>query len=315
MSKSDRIYTRHHRVFDAIDADQVYFTPPRGGAPIHYSEKSSQTLEKLNTYFHLMTDQPRFVIDDDVMSLANSSECHRSILDMKRAGVFRLPYPNIVVEIRRSKSTSIITMWEPKEKTSVIHGNNQVDVYGHVCRLHEVNAGSVLIVAPSTSGILISDCDGQPWAQLGAVRHDLLRVDDSDGDDLIAKTYDRDGSEVALALFAVMLLMATEGIEREVIDCDKLNKRRAATNRPTIPRHTYLYIKKVYRSSSGEQSDEYDPRRSPRPHWRRGHIRGVRYGAGREKIKQMYIKPRLVAYHGDAVVPDEPRTPDYRVRT
>ncbi len=106
-------------------------------------------------------------------------------------------------------------------------------------------------------------------------------------------------------------MMSTAGVKKEVIEApEKLNKKRAESNKPPIPRHTYIRIGHVYRSDKGNETDEYIPRKSPRPHWRRGHLKMVHYGPGRASVRQKYIQPKLVAYHGPQ---PEPEAPEYTV--
>lgn len=106
-------------------------------------------------------------------------------------------------------------------------------------------------------------------------------------------TFTKDSSVLWQALSSALL--NTEGVKREVIDCAKLNRTRGGNSgKPKVPTHTYISIGRVYRSSDGNESDEYTER-SFTPRWRRGYLQPVRFGKGWSQRRLDYVPPRWVS--------------------
>lgn len=93
----------------------------------------------------------------------------------------------------------------------------------------------------------------------------------------------------------LVVKLSTRGMERDVeIAPEKLNKKRIRNGKTPISDTIYIRPKHYY-TFSGEKIS-IDEKNPVRVHWRRGHIRGVRYGQGRSLIKQKYIAPCLVNF-------------------
>lgn len=303
------IRTKWHRLNPLIDAESVYLTAPKGGL----SQPFTGHREELKEFLGQLGKLPKFVVAPELVDIANDADFRRSLLDMKRAGVMRLPFPAMVVEYPREGGHMIIVLRDLKaggtnswEDPSFVGGGQ--DLYGLAFRIHQDKKGEYLVVPGSASHMSIEDRGGEPWIRFAAGTA-FLPITDPAHSYLVQNTYLKDSADVFWAACAAYLLMSTRGVEKEVIDTTRINKKRLLSNREPIPRHTYIHIGRVYRSASSDQSDEYLPRRSPRPHWRRGHAKAVRYGPGREKVKEVYIQPKLVAFVGEV----EPAAPEYTV--
>lgn len=293
----DIVRTRLHHLPKLLDSESVYWTAPKGGlarvAPQLVPSRRDRLLRNIQ-------DTPKFVLSSELCNWERREEYHRSVLDIKRAGLLKMPFEHVVVEVTLGGTHYIATL--SSELVSKV--NNSFDVCGHIVRIHKDSAGEYLVVSPTVTGLTITERDNESYITFSvqALLDDLPK-------ELIEETWKKDGAWLYMMYLSLVTVLITQGVSRQVIECAKLNKRRVAANKPPIPKHTYVHIGRVYRSASGNAADAYIPRRSPRPHWRRGHLKGVRFGAGREQIRRVFIPPRLVACVEDT----EPPNPEYRV--
>lgn len=337
------IRTKWHHILPLIEKDEVYLTAPKGGKSKHYSEYGLK-IPVLKRFLSDLENLPHFVVDKELLMLATKGEFTESMLDMKQAGVLRLPFSAMVVEFKfdGSESTrshhSIVMLrdlhatsdryhWENAEDLRHLQDKEKYDFYGIRMSVEADKDGEYFVLSPCVIHQQINDVNDVPPAErLTAVITDkksmkdrswikmypsslALMPDSPKNEELISAVWKKDGGTCFYAASAAYLLMNTEGVAKEVIDTERINKQRKKNGKTIIPEYTYLHIGRVYRSDKSEQSDEYIARRSPRPHWRRGHIRRVRYGAGRALLKQHFFPAKLVAYHGDHT----PKSPDYIV--
>jgi hypothetical protein len=320
-----QIRTKWHQVQEMINEDEVYVSAPIDGKAEHW-DKMKPDKNMMKFLAQQYAELPRFVISDELMELAQGENFHQSLLDMKKAGVLRLPYPAIMVEFRTPGGRRALVMlrdigqmdntstaWE--ESGSKWKANLPEDhergvkfddgFYGVNFFLDNDKDGDYLVTTP---GILFIDiregAEGQPMMVMGSDTSNMF-ANKKEASDLIGQTYVKDGSWVWRALCASMLLMHTDGVAKEVIDCSKINRKRANDKKPLIPRHIYLHIGRVYRSADSDVSDEYIPRKSPRPHWRRGHLKTFWHGPQKTLKKQRYIHPKIVALKSP--IDDEPK--------
>lgn len=329
------VRTQWHKIQEAIKSDNLHFTCPKqstiGGdleVAEHYTKYHGDRAY-IEGHLKQWDNLPRFVIDPELIELATDKEFLKSVWDMKRAGVMRLPFPAMVIELPRwfeptdsggqmvqtavlLRDLSYMDTVFPWERSDELDKFRQgKEFYGIVVSLNRDIGGDYTVISPSVCAIVVGMNDTNSDVMIGSTAINWGAVpENKETNDLIGKTYQKDTAFIVRGLFCSLLLMTTDGVAREEVEVQKLNKKRSASGKPSIPHHTYIHIGKVYKSASGNDADTYVPRKSPRPHWRRGHLRNVRYGTGREKVKQVYINPRLVAFHGDVL----PVTPTYEVR-
>ena len=299
------IKTAWHKIVPLIDADEVYLAAPKGAKAPHWGQFNPRVESFKNTVRSLGT-LPKFVIDDDLLDIVRGEEYQLSILDMHRAGVLRLPFAAMTVEFQIPAGRALVVLrdnafkerlpWEvgPEEDP----GNTvfwSKPFYGVPLRIEHDTRGEYLVMSAGVISIDIQEQNGMPWIGITAQGHDIIDMTQPVLD-MIKHTYQKEGSLIWQALACAFLVLHTEGVKKEVIECSKINRKRIASKKEPIPRHTVVSIGKVYRSASSGQADDYEPRRSPRPHWRRGHLKNVHYGPGRASVKQKYINPKLVAF-------------------
>lgn len=327
------IRTKWHHIAPLIEQEHIYLTAPQDGKCQFYKDMNLD-VNSLKKFLDDINTLPRFVIDRELIDTATKGEYTQSLIDMKRAGVLHLPYREMVVEFqgksnRNRNAHSIVVLkdlnnldneqpsakWEGKDKTvPPLEGEkDKFDFYGVRMSVESDEQGEYFVISPSILYMSINSRDVVPtekaaewtdyeddkcWLRMLGCGHRLMPPTKKTND-LVERTWQKDAGTVYYAAISGFLLMATAGVAKEYIDCEKINhKRGPGTGKEKIPAHTYIRIGHVYRSASSNESDEYVPRRSPRPHWRRGHIRGVHYGKGRAFLRSKYISPKLVAYHG-----------------
>jgi hypothetical protein len=313
------IRTRWHKLMPLINAEQVYFTAPKGGMSTPFEDVGGN----INALRQLITVMgkhvPLFVVDQSLVELSNTLDFHKSLIDMKRAGVLRLPYPAMIIEIPiPTKSYFVILRdcqdletkfpWEGSEIEENARDaiSRDIPFYGYTFEINSDESGQYIVASPNVSWVGINvGPDGNPWVKITATAADIFdpksRLDPAMSeyqDELIRDTYMKTSGNVGRGLFVALLLMATQGVQTEVVATEKLNRKRVAAGKTPIPKHTYIRVGRVYKkdgTQDTDESEEYNPRKSPRIHWRRGHARMVRFGPGRSGSKLRFIPGRLVS--------------------
>lgn len=317
------IRTKWHRVAEAISAGRsaVYTGSSQIGGRL---EEWGTTTQDMLSWWNETLAVPKFVVEHELVSMASENrDFHLSLRDMQRANVLRLPFPIILVEynVRPSDYATnfviLVDLHDEVNRVAFSKKNSRlvefVDGKGmsflaYPYILGHANSGHQEVVGVPSSVCLTGILSDSNEPLLSSMRYPnpMLHAPDA----AFARAMEVTKSEVqswsALAFMTVTLLMMTEGVEKEQCSVGNLNKKRVASGKAPIPDVTYLRIGRVYRSAQGNDSVRYESRKSPRPHWRRGHLRSVRYGTGREKLRHVFIRPRLVALKSDATVPSTP---------
>lgn len=310
------IRTKWHKILPLIEEDEVYFTAPKEGTATHWSKFKSKP-EVFKQFVLELGELPKFVIEKDLLEISLNEGFQQSIVDMKKAEVLRLPFPAMTVEFSGPKCHYLVYLrdvvaggqlsWESPDFASGVSDGIQ-PFYGVVFRIQTDDKGEYLVISPTVLFIDIDEREGIPWLGLTGQSYDICDDHSKEFSELASNTYVKDSGAVWQALASALLVMSTAGVTHEVIDVQRLNRKREESNKPLIPRHTYVKIGRVYRNEASDHSDEYVPRRSPIPHLRRGHLKMVRFGAGRAQKKQVFIKPKLVAFVGEQEPTLQPKT-------
>jgi hypothetical protein len=312
------IRTKFHRLWQLILAGEVYLTAERGGLsqPLSDHDHQGKALSKLFDLIHVFSNLPKFVFDPDLAYSMHTEAANESLFDMKEAGLLRLPFPSIIVEVpirsgdRRDEYGNPASL----KQSIVVLQEAPGEGYDFVGYDMSVNAdadGEYAVVAPSP----IAFVTDKPSKKLGIFGIDAFGIESLG--ELAKKTSLKDAGSLWRAVFCATLLLSTRGMTREVIECQKLNKHRVASGKLVIPHHTYISLGRVYKSKTGDASTEYIPGKSPMPHWRRGHISRWRTGSFKTPLEERgwgekWIDGRFVALAADAVVGPTP-APEYHV--
>lgn len=318
------IYTKWHKIVQLVnEGEKVYLPAPKAGGHVTRFTKAGGNLELLKTYVKQFSVLPKFVLDPELTQLAVGSDYEKSLMDMKRAGVLHLPFPGVIVEIPRTavlttqdgyayqlKHTAVLLRdatqlherfpWEDDSVLTV-----EEPFYGVVFLLYSDIDGDYLVVSSTLTRMDMYEDLSRPVDPIlvHSVNIAMPYLPDSLAIDKIASgAKEKELAEVFKALASILLLMGTGGVEKEVIDCAKLNRKRKGSDKTLISNHTYIRLAHVYRSATGDEKDVYIPGKSPRPHWRRAHLwPKIPPEQWTKKYKPKLRPGRLVAYHGGPV--------------
>jgi hypothetical protein len=241
---------------------------------------------------------PKFFISDEVFQLLWREDCQRVIVATIAAGIARLPYNPLLIEFH-----------VPETRIR------------HFCLLTETDAGfdaqvaslsdekhdrqEAIIAGNPTQVKIVSSA---PDAVAFEMTHPPLAFEMTHWLD------ETNAQVVTIALGLSFLMLNTRGIDKQVIQTDKLNRARAAKRdgRPPIPQHTVIHIGTVYDRAGKGHSYDQTGKHMP-VHLRSGYVRGQWFGKNREDYKKIFIPPCIVNYRvEDADHP--PRLPEKEVR-
>lgn len=297
------VRTKWHRVLELLDAGEVYTFAPDTGKAIHH-EDAGLDLTKLRELFTQTDEAPKFVVDQRLGSIAIEADFPNLMLEMKNANVLRLPYPYLWVEGMASNGTPVFSFLEDGARYKDLPSDQQpppgVDIGGMSMAINRDDSGEYLCVSPSwVWTVLGSDPkDGEASLKFIAQQADWY----TGAGDVVEHTYMKSAKNAGWAWFTIMMLTGTKGVVQDLVSVPKLNKQRTKSGKHPIPDHIFVRIGHVYQRDGSTKV--YDERKSPVPHWRRGHTRRVRVGPGRSETRVVYIAPMIVAWHpGDGPQP------------
>jgi len=258
------IRTKWHKIMPLIDAGEVYLTSPENGKCSPW-ETCDTDLEQLRGLVKLLEPIPKFVIERELLNIACDDEYYKSMLDMRRAGVLRLPFPAAVVEwtaanyhaltlVRDLATADADLPWEHDVK-EMLRISSGLPFYGIHLRIHRDEEGDYLVVSPSVISVGLQSVDEartmavndppnsvivfprkakqyeEPMVGFTACLNGII-TPSAWADRLVSETYVKDAGSVFYAVSALVLLMSTQGVEREVIDTDRINRKRTGSKPP-----------------------------------------------------------------------------------
>lgn len=208
-----------------------------------------------------MTEAPHYVVDSRLIEMFFREDITKSIAALIEAGIFRLPFPELLVEFE---------VGGPVRR--FIHIHERGDGFDCICAALN---GPALTVTQKAVRVDVSR-DPMCFRADGEMSSELDRM------------------ACVFAVSVAMLMLNTQGVEKEVLDATPLNKAREVRGQAAIPRHTLLRIGTVV-NAKGERVSFGDCRHMPL-HLRAGHVRHQAYGKGRNERKLIYIPPTLVNF-------------------
>lgn len=278
-------------------------------------------LHKLAGFYHAtghsaMTDPQtapffkaaHYVVTPGLVEVMERSDIAKSIMAVHEAGITSLPFPEMLIEFECLEGFREFVLLRQYEH-GLIKGE-----YAFIMRHDQKGEFSRSIMKQGYPlelgeefGVMLPQWDVIEVKD-GGYLHRVYGRDDSASSQLI----DSLTGAATFALNVAFLCLNMQGVEKEVVECHALNKARAKTNKPPIPRHTSLYVGRVWRRDGTSIKMSNDgAKRTVRVHMRSAHTRNQRVGKGRTETKLVYIPPILVNYHPGDEMPTMPKRKVY----
>lgn len=241
-----------------------------------------------------------YVVSASLSELMHREDAQKSIQAVHEAGIVALPYETMLVEFEHMHGFREFVLLSQ-------HGQKIRGEYAFL--MQNTGEGKFDQKVSKSYGIKVGE-------QYGVVLPETIDVEVQKEGYLVTISSPNDPDDglrsalIAATTFAMnvsFLCLNMQGVEKEVIDCAPLNKKRQAANRPPIPRHTSLYIGRVWRRDGSSVQYNEGQRRTVRIHMRAAHTRTQRYGKGRTESKLILIPACLVNFHPGDEMPDLPK--------
>lgn len=219
----------------------------------------------------LMMAAPKFVVSDEVMRLLPRDDVQKSIAAMIEAGICKLPYDPVLIEFAMI----------PQVRRFVLLAEAGGNVAG------VIGARSATLFRDDRA--IVQD----NRMQLEVMSEGLLVHHFTDQTDALA---------VGLAGAVALMMLNTKGIDKDVIETERLNRARLKSGKAQmIPQHTVVRIGTIYDRSGRGHAAGTTGRRMP-VHLRSAFVRNQAFGKNWEEHRLVYIPPVLVNYReGDDV--------------
>lgn len=236
------------------------------------------------------------LVNFDFGEIGVSEESKEFGLDLLDKDMFDIPYPNMSLSVKDGDKTSLICLFKDENKNfSVLFCASIIDENGKTIGGIPVAAGHNITAKNKFNTKISFDFQVQTFVE-GDQLSNVLK--DSSVEDLLTNAYCR-------AISYVTMLMSRGVIKDFNPEPAKLNKKRAKKGKPLIKKS---YTIKLCTDVHKTENKNNGAHASPRPHWRRGHIRTMHRGT--EKEFHIPIAPCLVAADGTELI--KPR--DYEVK-
>lgn len=304
-----QIRTRIHQVREMLGSAALGGTPVRVAHSetwgYDHSANEEQT-EVLLAGIELLEKTPKFWVEEALMELIHErGDVAASLTALHRAGVARLPFPNMVVEFELGGDHLMVVLSERSPSLFVDDPGGPHPFRAMVWRISDKQ----LVLSPSVIHMQFQeDLGGDNGGGYHLIGHSAPYLPDEDmlGPGIQA-SLQIEGAVAGMALSSMLLLLNTRGVHKEVIEPTRLNKKRVQHGHEPIPTHTVIRIGHIYRRDG--TSFQVGERKTPRIHWRRAHTREQRIGKGRTERKLVYIAPMLINYQEGQI----PAVPEARV--
>lgn len=283
------VATKIHKLFEMIPAE-------------NFGPMQKERMAKMKAAAH-------YVVTEGLSELMERTDVSKSIKAVHEAGIKQLPFPTMVVEFEHLNSfREFITLEQQGEKIRVEYAfimtstdPNDPGYSGEVVRRYGVPAGTLF-------GVMLPE-----WIEVEIHSEGYLHSLYSDEK---VNLHDRSAvgplfkaltAATTFAMNVAFLCLNMQEVDKEVIQCEKLNKQRRKLGKPEIPGHTSLYIGKVWRRDGTSFTVAPGERKPVRVHMRSAHTRTQRVGKGRTETKLVFIPAVLVNYKEGDELPVLPK--------
>jgi len=233
-----------------------------------------------------MLAAPKYVISPEVCDMIGREDVRRAVMSVLEARIARLPYDPCLIEFAMTDHENGKS--GPRYFVLLSETKTEHTIAAEICWLKEDNEKQEMIVVDKPINVLLQEKGFQ-------IEYDTLEDP-------------APWAATAGCCFA-LLMLNTRGIEKRVIETDKINRARARhrDGREPIPRHTIVHIGTIYDRQGKAHAATGTGRHMP-VHLRSGFVRRQHFGKGNEEIKTVYIPPCIVNYREESG--EKPKIPD-----
>jgi hypothetical protein len=305
--KLDNIRTRWHRAQACLETEQVSIKTglKSKSEPVPFHSRAHTEITAL---FDLIEDMPKYYVEPELVDILNSREdLINSVKAMHTCGIARLPYPAMLVELEGSavqgqaQVRNFIVLSERPETVERLPTEQMFHPFrANLFRLVEYHGQTGLLFAAATYWLAFDPNADAGEGKTGFGIHYMTAPAPYVEPGPVARKWIEDTGPRDLevcdnALFAMVLLLNTKGVHKEVVFPQRLNVSRKRSGKREIPSHTVIRIGHVY-SSDGKRKDV--PGWKQRFHIRAGYAatRWIGKRDGTQTAKMVYVEPYVVNY-------------------
>lgn len=283
--KGDNIMTRWHRCQEALDAGRVVLKTGQSTKAEDIYKGTAAYLEIANL-FDIVDGLPKYYVEPSLMEICGRPDVTKSLEAMHEAGIARLPLPDVLVEVEGTTKQGIgavrnfIILHERQNKELQPTEEMYHPFRAVIFRLLTLNGEDTLIFSPGTYWLAFdtqADVEGIPGGEKGFGVHYMSGpapyVEPGPrARQMIEDIGFQDFLPCKDAFEAMIVLLNTRGVQKEVIEPTRLNARRHKARKHPIPRHTIIRVAHTY---------SRDGTRRETPGWK----------------QQFHIRPAYVNYY------------------
>lgn len=311
----DDIRTRWHRAVEAVEAGQVSIKIAKGKNPYPLL-KGSQEYQDLLGLFAIIDEVPKYYIEPSLMEIMERKDVVLSLQAMFEANITALPYPVVLVEVDGSAALPgvrvrnfVVLSERPESVQRMPYEEVNHPFRANLFRLAESGGVDTVQLSPATLWLaFIPDADDHDGGK-GFGTHYMTSAapyvpPSLNAAQAIQETNMRDFHVCREALDAMIVLLNTRGINKELVEPKRLNRARAKQRKRAVPSHTVLRVAHVY-SHDGKRKEV--PGWSQRFHIRPAYINHYWYGPRKDPDNPPVRRSRLVQSY---MVNYDPANPD-----
>lgn len=248
-----------------------------------------------------------YVFEEALVELLERSKTQDTMKAIVEAGLFRLPYPEIVVEFSIGDAYYYVYLKE--------RGMMGIETF-YVMLSDQRKCGNITVHPFYITSEMVRNFNGGVKFEFNHIREiqeELIRVNTATAPNSLRKFKHSIHDELHrlhhamitfMAVYLVVLLLKTNGVISEKITIpEKLNKARLRNKKQPLPDYHVVRIGHVTNKQGQRLTDFHNTRQ---PHFRAGHIREQAYGPKYSLHRKIYIEPMLVNYVEGTSLPKIP---------